>query len=73
MCDPSRRPLAGREHGRTIPSADSGPQQHLGPRLVQPRAAKAFQIVLPFSLVLDRHLLADPAERDIGLGAAQLL
>src|SRR6185437_12824758 len=39
--------------------------------LVQAGAAEAFQIVLPLGVLLDRHLLCDPGERNIGLGATQ--
>ena len=43
------------------------------PSLIQPRAAKTLQIVLPFGLMHDRHLACDPGERNIGLRAAKLL
>ena len=41
--------------------------------LVQTCSAKAFQIVIQFAAVHDRHLVRDPGERDIGLRAAKLL
>ena len=41
--------------------------------LVQTGAAESFQIALPLGLVFDWHLLGDPAERNIGLCAPQLL
>ena len=42
------------------------------PRLVQSRAAEAFQIVLSVGVLLDRHSVCDPRERNIGLHTAKL-
>jgi hypothetical protein len=42
------------------------------PRLVQARAAQAIQIMLPVGVILDRHLVCDPGERNIGLRTAKL-
>jgi hypothetical protein len=58
--------------------ADSGggrPRPDVGlnvPRLVQSRAAEALQIVLSVGVLLDRHLVCDPRERNIGLRTAKL-
>src|SRR5450759_3983266 len=49
----------------TRPKCDIGPNQHLRPKLVQARAAEALQIVLPVGVLLDRHLVCDPGERNI--------
>src|ERR1700722_4062853 len=46
---------------------------HQDPGLGQARATKALQIVLPVGVLLDRHLVRDPGERNIGLSAAQFL
>ena len=46
---------------------------HLRPGLGQARATKALQIVLAVGVLLDRHLVRDPGERNIGLSAAQFL
>ena len=40
--------------------------------LFQPRASKAFQIMLAIGVQLPGQLGRDPGKRDIGLGAAQL-
>jgi len=42
------------------------------PRLVQARAAQSFQIMRPVGVPLDRQLVRDPVERNIGLCAAKL-
>ena len=39
----------------------------------QPGAAEAFEIELAVTVLFDWHLLCHPGERDIGLGAAQLV
>src|ERR1700735_4460677 len=44
-----------------------------GDQLVQSRAAEAFQVMLPIFLPLDGHLVGDPGQRNIWLGAAKLL
>src|SRR5882757_11439436 len=41
-------------------------------RLFQAGAAEAFQIVVAVGVMLERHLLDDPDERDIGLCPTQL-
>ncbi len=38
---------------------------------IQPGAAKAVQIMLAVGVVPDRHVLGDPGQRDIRLGAAE--
>ena len=55
------------------PISDIGSEQETRPKLVQARAAEPFQIVLPVGFLLDRHLVCDPGERNIGLRAAKLL
>jgi len=41
---------------------DGADDQHLLPRLVQARAAEAFQVMFPIGVQLDRHLLCNPGE-----------
>ena len=82
-----RRGAAPRQAGRarTVPAAAQAagggvargvtwsPQPDATRNLIQPRAAKTLQIVLPIGLVHDGHLACDPGERNIGLRAAKLL
>ena len=55
------------------PISDIGSEQETRPKLFHARATQPLQVVLPVGFLLDRHLVGNPVERNIGLSASKLL